>query len=165
MIREKHIDSLLQPRQLKRVYTRIANNSAFTLIELVVVVVIIMILATLAFFGYTKFVGKAQVITAISEINGIVKDVRGYQIDNGDPPVNLVDADAAYATLLDPWGNLYQYAAPPVRTQGGSNINSQFDVFSMGKDGLWVPDINAPQSLDDIIRAGDDKYLGKASGY
>lgn len=149
----------------------LANNKApgFTLIELMVVVSIIGILAAIGTISYFSFIEKARTISAVNEINSIIKNIRIYQIDNPPPlPLNLVSFDSGYADFRDPWGNVYQYTAPPVRTKSADPtdlINTEFDVYSLGRDGQSALDINAAVSQDDIIVADDGHYIGMASRY
>jgi general secretion pathway protein G len=44
-------------------------------------------------------------------------------------------------------------------------INSDFDLYSMGKDGESVPPLTAQKSRDDIIRANDGAYIGPAYAF
>ncbi len=44
-------------------------------------------------------------------------------------------------------------------------INTNFDLYSMGKDGKSKPPLRAKDSLDDIIYANDGDYIGLASDY
>ena len=63
----------------------------------------------------------------------------------------------------DPWGNAYQYRN--VQTQKGNGklrkdrfmvpLNSDFDLYSRGADGLSRDPLSAPASHNDIIRAND----------
>jgi general secretion pathway protein G len=77
------------------------------------------------------------------------------------------------AGLMDPWGNPYQYlnltgGAPPGQARKDKflvPINSTFDLYSMGPDGESQPPLTAEASRDDIIRANDGGYLGRASEY
>jgi general secretion pathway protein G len=77
--------------------------------------------------------------------------------------------------MKDPWGNAYHY----LRINGGDAkgkgkmrkdhsmvpVNSDFDLYSMGPDGQSKPPFTAKASRDDIVRAGDGGYFGKASEY
>ena len=44
-------------------------------------------------------------------------------------------------------------------------INSDYDLYSMGKDGQSVSPLTAKASRDDIIRANDGQFIGLASNY
>jgi len=44
-------------------------------------------------------------------------------------------------------------------------INSDFDLYSMGKDGRSVAPLTAKDSRDDIVRANDGGYVGLASEF
>ncbi len=144
-----------------------SQNQGFTLIELVTVVILMGVLALMAFFAYRKYVYKAEVITAVSDIAAMEKVIYGYTIDYGGsypPDLSAVD----YGGFKDPWGNVYVYEldltlAP--RTKGGVNINTDYDLYSSGRDGISAPDVAAPASLDDVIRAGDGQYKGRAEQY
>ena len=40
------------------------------------------------------------------------------------------------------------------------NYNSDFDLYSLGSDGVSQQDFDDPTSKDDIIRSGDGSYVG-----
>jgi general secretion pathway protein G len=44
-------------------------------------------------------------------------------------------------------------------------LNSDYDLYSMGKDGCTVAPITAKASHDDILRANNGSYVGLASKY
>ena len=44
-------------------------------------------------------------------------------------------------------------------------INSQWDLYSTGKDGGSFPPLTAKPSLDDIVVANDGGYVGLAKNY
>ncbi len=44
-------------------------------------------------------------------------------------------------------------------------INTDFDLYSMGKDGQSVAPLTAKASRDDIIRANDGQFIGLASEF
>ena len=44
-------------------------------------------------------------------------------------------------------------------------INSDFDLYSMGKDGKSQMPLTAKDSRDDIIRANDGAYIGLAYAF
>ncbi|MDH3330129.1 MAG: prepilin-type N-terminal cleavage/methylation domain-containing protein [Desulfobulbaceae bacterium] len=143
------------------------KSPAFTLIELVTVVFIIGVLAAIAIIGYTHYVEKAKVVTALNEINMLEKEIYAYGVENPTPLPPDLNA-IGYGGFLDPWNRPYIYQpdltiAP--RTQAGTPINTDYDLYSEGKDGLSFPDINDPFSQDDMIRANDGAYKGYARRY
>jgi general secretion pathway protein G len=44
-------------------------------------------------------------------------------------------------------------------------INSDFDFYSMGKDGRTTAPLTAAQSQDDVIRASDGGFIGLGKDY
>ncbi|MCP5251868.1 MAG: hypothetical protein H6939_09135 [Burkholderiales bacterium] len=44
-------------------------------------------------------------------------------------------------------------------------INSDYDLYSMGKDGASVSPLTAKASRDDIIRANNGRFIGRAADY
>ena len=69
--------------------------------------------------------------------------------------------------MLDPWDNQYQYLKLfGEEGNGGSRkdrklnpLNSDFDLYSMGKDGQSKTQIWNRVSLDDVIRANYGKFI------
>jgi len=44
-------------------------------------------------------------------------------------------------------------------------LNSDYDLYSMGKDGKSVSPLTAKASRDDIVRANNGAFVGLASEY
>jgi len=44
-------------------------------------------------------------------------------------------------------------------------INTDFDLYSVGKDGDTATALTARQSRDDIVRANNGGYIGRAEDY
>jgi general secretion pathway protein G len=77
--------------------------------------------------------------------------------------------------LKDPWGNLYQY----LKIEGKEKkdvgkmrkdhnmvpVNTDFDLYSKGKDGKSQTPFTAKASRDDIVRANNGRYIGLVSDY
>lgn len=143
----------------------------FTLIEIIVSLAILGILAGVALPLYAGYIDRARNETAVADIGGISLALTSYFTDNGKYPDSL--AEVRYATYRDPWGNPYQYLNIQTAKDKGSMrkdrflvpINSDFDLYSMGKDGISVPPLTAKASRDDIIRANDGAYIGPADGF
>lgn len=147
---------------------------AFTLIELLVVMAIIGILAVVAVPVYSDYIDRVRVVQAVSDIGAIATSLITYQISTGKFPASLVEVGAQ--NYLDPWKNPYQYlnlSDPSDKSSKGKArkdhslvpINSDFDLYSMGKDGKSVSPLTAKASRDDIVRANNGRYIGLASQY
>lgn len=150
------------------------SQRAFTLIELMVTIAIIGVLATIAVPTYSDYIDKAKAVQAVMDIKHIEQLLATYQSSNGKFPPSL--NEVGVQSLLDPWGNPYQYlnlSDPDIKGTTGKArkdhnlvpINSDFDLYSMGKDGKSVSPLTAKASRDDIVRANNGRYIGLASKY
>lgn len=143
----------------------------FTLAELIVVIAIVGILSTIGLSVYAHFVDRARNTRAVAEIRMYEKQIMDFLNDTDRLPDTL--AELGLEITLDPWKNLYQYinfATSPEaednrRTKGANPLNTDYDLYSMGKDGMSVPSLADSASQDDIIRADDGGYTGLASKY
>jgi general secretion pathway protein G len=144
---------------------------AFTLIELIIMVSIIGILCGIAAPIYSDFSYRAQVEVAKAIIREIESGVNIYNYRYGTYPATL--SDAMIATPVDPWGKPYQYAssADPnwlsLRRRDGRMVplNSDFDLYSMGRDGRTVKNLGAPDSADDVVRARNGAFVDLGEYY
>ena len=155
------------------------GESGFSLIELVIAVLIVGILATIAIPNYLRYLEKNKETTAISDINTIAGKLKEIMMENPDAlPSGLATINFGHILpLLDPWGNPYQYM--PLYGHIGDHsymnqarkdhnthpINSDFDLYSMGPDGESNKPLTSQKSRDDIIRANDGAFVGKASTF
>jgi general secretion pathway protein G len=156
--------SLRSPRRRNR-------SSGFTIIELLIIIAILMTIAAIAVPNLFAAVDQARIARAVSEIHTLEDAITLYFAINGKYPDSL--DQVGYGDLLDPWGNPYQYLNHSgMRGNGQARkdrflvpLNSDYDLYSMGKDGTSLPPITAKPSLDDIIRAGNGSYVGLASEF
>jgi general secretion pathway protein G len=146
------------------------KSSGLTIVELLIAIAIIGILAGIAIPIYAGYAENARVQSAMADIRSISLVIEGFRNDRSSLPTFL--ADINYATFLDPWGNTYQYLNIPVHGHAHCRkdrfvvpINTDYDLYSMGKDGQSAPALTAQKSRDDIIRANDGAYIGPAAGY
>ena len=147
------------------------KSFGLTLVELLIAIAIIGILAGVAIPIYAGYVENAKVQSAIADIGSISLVIDKYRTDRDTLPTTL--ADINYATYLDPWGNPYQYLNIQTAKNKGQcrkdrfvvPINTDYDLYSMGKDGKSQPPLTAKDSKDDIMRANDGAYTGPAEGY
>lgn len=143
----------------------------YTILELLTVIVIVGALSAIAIPNYTGYIEEAKETRAIADIVTLETDIEAYKFLYGTLPDSL--DDIGRGGFLDPWGNPYRYLNIG-KTKGKGKmrkdrfmvpINSDFDLYSMGKDGRSVSPLTASHSHDDIIRANDGGYIGPAYKY
>jgi len=150
-----------------------SSARGLTLIEVLVVLAILGILGAIALPRYQDYRERVRVTQAINDVNVMSLVVKSYMADNREPPDSLVVVGTA--NKLDPWGNPYEYhrisgASKGVIGKARKNknlvpINSDFDLYSKGKDGMSAGPLTAGPSRDDVVRANDGKFVGLASDY
>lgn len=151
-------------KQLKR-------HLGLTVIELLVVVAILGILISIAIPNYTSALYKSEVSDAISDINFLEKEIMIYRLDWGKHPDSL--ADIGRENFLDPWGNPYRYLSfDNLKGKGKMRkdrylvpLNSDYDLYSVGKDGKTATPLTAKISHDDVVRANDGGFIGLGKDY
>ncbi|MGQ0640844.1 MAG: prepilin-type N-terminal cleavage/methylation domain-containing protein [Gemmatimonadaceae bacterium] len=144
--------------------------AGFTLIELLAVMALIGLLSALAVPRYRDIVDKARVAKAIGDIRAIQTDL----ISQDSLPASLSVINRH--TMLDPWGRPYVYLkfppskgkAPPAGARRDKflvPVNSEFDLYSLGKDGVTVIAFTGKPAHDDVVRANDGGYIGLAKNF
>ena len=165
---------------------RARDPRGFTLVELLIVMWIITLLTGIAVPRYMGALDAARVVRAIGDIRAISGEIKIHQVMNGCLPSTL--ADIGRGGMNDPWGRPYVYnvfSLPGGHGGGGGGggscaacaggcgtmgsarkdrrlvpINSDFDFYSVGKDGGSAPSLNAASSQDDVIRGSDGGFIG-----
>lgn len=142
----------------------------FTLVETVMVLGILLTLTALAAPHFLQTLDNARYARAVGDLYALQTDVLSYSSSNGKLPKTL--GDVGRAAMRDPWGMPYVYnnfslGRPGQRRKDhfGQQLNSDFDLFSSGPDKQWKPGINNRLSKDDVVRASDGSFVGKASQY
>ena len=143
-----------------------------TLVELILVITIAGILAVVAVPSYNRYILKARNTRAIADLAEINMLIGKFRLDNSNALPSTLAAIGA-GGRKDPWGRGYVYLKFSALTNLGSvrkdrnlvPINSEFDLYSKGKDGQSVPPLTAAKSRDDIIVANNGDYIGLASDY
>jgi len=150
------------------------NCNGLTLIELLITISIVATLAGIAAPIFGTYIDKARSQKAVSDIRTTLQaGITLYEFSNDMLPVSLADINRG--GILDPWGNTYQFlnfVASGSSWKGRARkdrflvpLNSDYDLYSMGKDGRSVSPLTSRWSRDDIIRANDGAYVGLASDF
>ena len=134
------------------------------------VMAIMAVLAGIALPAYVGYQEKARVKIAISQLVEIQLVLEKYQVSNYAYPEFLTEINE---TRLDPWGSAYRYINFDTVNGFGKNrkdknlkpLNSHYDLYSLGPDGVTMPNLSNPKAEDDIILAGDGAFIGIAADF
>jgi general secretion pathway protein G len=162
---------------LKNVFVRQRNQfrkmflNGLTMIELLLIVGLLGLLLAIAIPSYSRYQENIRIARAISDIRTLSFHIVNYKLDHNVFPPTL--ADVSGGTLPDPWGNPYQYTDLTTTNGNGKSrrdknlnpLNSDFDLYSLGKDGATKMPIHQKESLDDVLRANDGTFVDLASKY
>lgn len=146
----------------------IYRNLGLTLLEILITCSVIAIIAAIAISNYSNARYKVQISKAIGDIRAIEASVNGYRYSFDVYPPSL--AQVGMDQLRDPWGNDYVYQPitgdPKQKVRKDRNlhpINTDFDLYSRGRDGATNYALTAKASQDDIIRAQNGAFVDLAS--
>ena len=141
------------------------------MIELMVVIGILGTITAIAIPAYNGYLEKARVAKAIAEIAIMQAEIEGYRSETQGLPKTL--NDIGRGTLEDPWENNYRYLSfDGIKGKGAMRkdrfmvpLNTEYDLYSMGKDGKTVASLTGGAAHDDVIRANDGRFIGLASDF
>jgi general secretion pathway protein G len=152
-----------------------------TIFELLLAVIILGMLAAVGSSVYLGARDKAMVVQAITDVSLLQQKISVYKVDrNGALPTTL--SDLGWTNLRDPWGRPYEYldltSVEEEKEKGPEGkkekarkdrflvpLNTDYDLYSMGKDGQSGAPLTAKQSRDDIVRASNGGFIGLASDF
>ena len=147
-----------------------ARQTGLTIIELMIGIAVLGALAAIALPSYQAYREKVRNHQAATDIAGIAANLKAYQLDNRYFPPTLDTLPMYNPVPKDPWGRPYEYLAidiepPPnkgaMRKDKHMNpLNSDFDLYSRGKDGDTKLPLMNPASFDDIVRANNGRFIG-----
>ena len=147
-----------------------AQSRGFTMMELMLTVLLIGVLFGLATPVYQSYRERIRVSQAVQDIAALGAAMERFALDNRAYPETLDEIGAG--GRLDPWGRPYVYYNVEANGRGGARkdkrlnpLNTDFDLYSLGKNGVSKPQISQKDSVDDIIRASNGRFVGKAADY
>lgn len=138
-----------------------------------VTLVIASLLVSVAVPSYESFVTRARVAAAIGDIGKLSLAIESHRLRYNDRiPATL--EELGVPVPLDPWGEPYEFLNIPaagngnggLRKDGSLNpLNTDFDLYSRGKDGESAGPLSAKKSRDDIVRANNGAFIGLGEDY
>lgn len=141
-----------------------------TLIELMMALIVVGLLGSIALPSYRSYLDRSRTSQAVNDMKRIEMSIERYVTDRGRYPATL--ADLGGTVPVDPWGRPYRY----LRMEGASvgqvrkdhslhPLNTDYDLYSVGPDGRTASPLTAAISRDDIVRARNGSFIGRASTY
>ncbi|TKB24335.1 prepilin-type cleavage/methylation domain-containing protein [Desulfopila sp. IMCC35006] len=134
-------------------------------------IAIIGTLAAIATPNYISYRERAVIAGVIADFKRIETAAYAFKAYNNRFPNTLIEA--GLGNPVDPWGNAYVYypidnvpKGVKIRKNKALHpVNTDFDLYSVGKDGKSVAPFTAKASQDDIVRANDGAFLGLVADY
>lgn len=147
------------------------TQRGFTLFELMAAVVMGFIITIFAIPYYGDYVERARIAHAVGDIGEIHLRAGMFDLINNRYPITLAEIDLP--NEVDPWGNPYQFLSfdgmdgngPKRKNRDMVPVNTQYDVYSMGPDGMTASPFTSEVGGDDVVMAGDGTYFGLADAY
>lgn len=143
----------------------------FTLIEIVLVLAVMGILLAIAIPSAERYLERSRIAETTAAISEMQKTIRDYDRTKGALPDGL--NEVGFDTKRDAWGQGYEYLN--LRTLKGNGkarkdkslkpLNSDFDLYSVGPDGVTAPSLTAKAARDDVVRARDGRFIGSAAEF
>ena len=135
-----------------------------------IAVAILAIVVGIAIPVYNGYITESRIISAANDIRNIESDLRAFFYENDAYPDNL--SEIGRATLEDPWGYTYRYYNILKNGTGGARkdkslhpLNDDFDLYSIGGDGNTNQALTAKASHDDVICAGNGRFVGLGKNF
>ena len=152
---------------------RFHTQRGVTIMDLMLTLIIASLLLAVAVPAYDRYTQRAKVSKAIGDIGYISLAIDRFRLRNRDRvPMSLDELNIDIPE--DPWGQPYVFLniidgdsnTGAVRKDGRLNpLNTDYDLYSIGKDGDSSTALNAGPSRDDIVRANDGAFVGLGEDY
>ena len=169
-------------RQIAVGRTSFQNGMTFAEVLIVVVIAAILTVFAVPMFGNASPncddpdarqgpMMRAKIAQVTGDIGKIHMALSRYELSYSRYPESL--AGVGLGDLRDPWGNPYQYLVVfgrkdvgPVRKDHNLKpVNTGYDIYSMGPDGVTASPFTSTPGKDDIVMANDGDYFGLACQY
>ena len=142
-----------------------------TLVEVVVALGLVALLATFSLPLFQGWRDQGKVKKAQDDIIAASAVIDTFLLDNNRLPTSL--AAVGRGNLREPWCRACQYT---YLMDGNGNgkarkdhslvpLNTDYDLYSKGRDGSSAGPLTAKASRDDILRANNGRFVGPADRY
>ena len=143
----------------------------FSAVEILIAVAILALLMAIAVPAYENYTDKKNITIAKADIVEIQAAIDKFYISNNRFPDSL--ADIGKDSMKDPWNTSYFYTnVSKAKNKGNvrkdknlTPVNSDYDLYSAGKDKQTKLPFTAKDSRDDIVRCNNGAYIGLAEDY
>ena len=138
---------------------------------LIVLVVAVSAVAA-AYPAARRAVDSVRTGRAVADLRVLEGEIMNYRMQGGRLPESL--ADLGQAGTRDPWKRSFRYlrieggdppAAEPRLDHFHLPVNRDYDLYSLGRDGLSDAPLHSGAGLDDVVRAGGGSFVGVARGF
>ncbi len=133
------------------------------------------LLVAIALPGYAAIIDRQKIGEAGRELHEIAMVIERYRTMRFKIPETLTELGLDADLREDPWGRAYQFLnfnSPMPGIKGKIRkdhnlhpLNSEFDLYSFGKDGDSKSPLTAKASRDDVIWARDGGFVGLAEDF
>lgn len=140
-----------------------------------VALAVVGLLAAIALPGYAAIIERQKVEAAGRGLMKIASAIERYRTMHFGIPETLTDLGLDANLLEDPWGRSYQFLSFKSSIPGINGkirkdhnlhpLNTEFDLYSFGKDGQSKSPLTAKASRDDVIWARDGDFVGLAEDF
>jgi general secretion pathway protein G len=143
----------------------------FTLVEVFIVLIIVGIVLAIAVPAVDSYVQRSRIGQCVVDLTEMSGTIRKREKDTGALPDSL--DDVGFASRVDPWGNSYEYFNLRALKGNGQArkdknlkpLNSDFDLYSIGRDRQTNASLTNAKSRDDVVRARDGRFIGTAEEF
>jgi general secretion pathway protein G len=137
--------------------------------DLIVIFAGALLLGSFAIPAFNGYVERSRIARAVSDIGTLSLQLYRWERETNTLPVNLAEAGLSGD---DPWGRPYVYmraaSTNPAQLRKDEELvplNDDFDLYSLGPDGVSALALPAQPSQDDVVRAANGAYIGLALNY
>lgn len=146
------------------------RQGGWSLVEISLALALAAVLLVVALPAYMSYRETLRQRVAAQDIAAMGAVIQQSWEDAHAYPANL--AAVQLATRKDPWGRAYVYYNVDANGRGGARkdhalnpINTDFDLYSLGPDGVSASQVTQKDSLDDVIRANNGAFVGRAADF